>query len=335
MGTSLASPFDLRHLHLRNRLVMPPMATGMAGDDGQLTVSHVEHYRKRASAGVGLIIFEHSYVHLDGRYERGQAGIDRDDLLGGFREVTSAVKSEGAAIALQITHAGSAATRESMGTRLLGPSPVLHPVMGRGVPEELTAAEMHLIARMFAAAATRASEAGFDAVEIHGAHGYLLSQFLSPLTNIRSDEYGGTLENRMRFPLEVTRAVRAAVGTDFPLLYRLGAWDGVKDGLMLDDAVTVAAALLEAGVDMVDVSGGMCGSRPDFLQGTQGYFVPLAARIRRESGAPVICAGGITEPEFANRLVKYDRVDLVGAGRALLTDADWARRALDQAMAED
>ncbi|MGE5485339.1 MAG: NADH:flavin oxidoreductase [Ignavibacteriales bacterium] len=330
---SLASPFSARRLHLRNRLVMPPMATGMARENGDLTPSHVEHYRKRAAAGVGLIIFEHSYVDLDGKCGPGQAAVDRDTLVDGFREVTKVVKGEGAAIALQITHAGSAAAHECRERRLLGPSPVPHPE-GQGVPEELTVAEIARITDLFAAAAARAVKAGFDGVEIHGAHGYLLGQFLSPLTNLRTDEYGGTIDNRMRFPVQVTRAVRAAVGPDYPVLYRLGAWDGVKGGLMLDDAVKVAGALLEAGVDIIDVSGGMCGSRPDFLQGVQGYFVPLAARIRKESGAPVICTGGITEPEFANRLIKYDRVDLVGVGRALLADPDWARSALEYSRDE-
>ncbi len=328
MTPGLLSPFRVKNLELRNRLVMPPMATSMAGENGHLTPSHVEHYRKRAAAGVGLIIFEHAYIHPGGKSKPGQAAIDRDEMVTGFREVTGAVKGEGAAIALQITHAGSAADPGSPGLRRVGPSAVAHPTWGT-VPEELTADEIAQIVGWFGEAAKRAIAAGFDAAEIHGAHGYLLNQFLSPLTNVRTDEYGGSPENRMRLPLEVVRAVREAVGPDYPLLYRLGAWDGTKGGLMIDDAARVARALVEAGVDVVDVSGGMCGSRPDFLQGVQGYFVPLAARIRKEAGVPVICAGGITEPEFANRLVKYDRVDLVGVGRAMLADPGWARKALD------
>ncbi|MCR4398105.1 MAG: NADH:flavin oxidoreductase [Firmicutes bacterium] len=326
----LLSPFDLRGLRIRNRLVMPPMATGLAGPDGEARPAHVEHYRVRAEAGVGLIILEHTFVHPDGRLGNGQLGLHHDGLVQGLREVVRAIKGAGAVAAVQLNHCGSAA-EPLPGRSPLGPSPIPHP--SRGVlPRELTTSEIERIRDCFAAAAKRAVSAGFDAIEIHGAHGYLLGQFLSPLTNRREDRYGGDAEGRMRFPLEVVRAVRSAVGPDVPLLYRLGAWDGMKGGLTLGDVLPAARALVDAGVDVLDVSGGFCGSSPEFLQGVQGYFVPLAASLRKETPAPVICTGGITEPEFADRLVRYERADLVGVGRPQLEDPRWAEKCLRTIM---
>ena len=166
-----------------------------------------------------------------------------------------------------------------------------------------------------------------DAVEIHGAHGFLLSQFLSPLSNKRGDEYGGKLEGRMRFPLRVVTRVKEEVG-DLSLLYRLGADDMKPGGLSLGESRVVARKLVERGVDAIDVSGGMMGSRPEALQGTPGYFVPLAEEIKRVVDVPVVGVGGIKTAGFANDVVVKGRVDLVAVGRALLADADWASKAV-------
>jgi 2,4-dienoyl-CoA reductase-like NADH-dependent reductase (Old Yellow Enzyme family) len=179
----------------------------------------------------------------------------------------------------------------------------------------------------FTRAAERAIHARFDGVELHGAHGFLLNQFSSPLTNRRTDAYGGTLEKRLRFPLELVEQVKARIGNHL-LLYRLGADDLDPNGISLDDSITFASKLVDAGVDILDVSGGICGSRPPQLKGTQGFFISQAHQIKTHVSVPVIGVGGIIDPRFANTLIIDEKVDLVAVGRALLNDSHWAEQAL-------
>ncbi len=181
----------------------------------------------------------------------------------------------------------------------------------------------------FAAAARRAQAAGFDAVEVHGAHGYLLSQFASPLTNQREDEYGGSLWGRFKLPLDVIGAVRDALPADYPILYRFGADDLMAGGLTPDEAVQVAPRLLRAGVDLLDVSGGL-GGDGSLVYKQQGFFVPLAARVKQASGGLVVGIGAITEPDYADRVIREGQVDLVAVGRPILKDPHWATAALAQ-----
>jgi 2,4-dienoyl-CoA reductase-like NADH-dependent reductase (Old Yellow Enzyme family) len=193
---------------------------------------------------------------------------------------------------------------------------------------ELQVEEIEALTEAFAIAAERAIRAGFDGVEVHGAHGFLLNQFFSPLTNRRRDEYGGSLENRMRFPLEVIERVKEKIGGRL-LLYRLGSDDLDPAGTRIEDSQKFAAKLEEAGVDIIDVSGGLCGSRPERLQGIQGYFISQAQQIKKIVDIPVIGVGGITEPEFADRVIRDGKVDLVAVGRELLKDPDWALKAIE------
>ena len=180
--------------------------------------------------------------------------------------------------------------------------------------------------RLFGEAARRACKAGFDAVEIHGAHGFLLNQFASPLSNRRTDEYGGTFEKRIRFPLKVVEEVRKTVGSGFPLLYRLGTSDGQEGGVTISECQAFARKLVEAGINLVDVSGGLVGSRPEGLV-SQGYFLPQAQKIKQAVEVPVIGVGGIKDPKFADEAIRQERVDLVAVGRALLVDPDWSLNA--------
>lgn len=196
-----------------------------------------------------------------------------------------------------------------------------------GNARKLRGEEIEALAEAFAMAAERAMRAGFDGVEVHGAHGFLLNQFFSPLTNRRRDKYGGSLENRMRFPLEVVERVKEKVGGRL-LLYRLGSDDLDSAGTRIEDSQKFAVKLEEAGVDIIDVSGGLCGSRPDQLQNRQGYFIPQAQQIKKVIDIPVIGVGGITEPEYANKLIQEGKVDLVAVGRGLLEDPDWAIKAI-------
>ena len=185
-----------------------------------------------------------------------------------------------------------------------------------------------ILADDFALAAERAVKAGFDGVELHGAHGYLLNQFYSPLFNRREDEFGGSLEKRMRFPLLVVEKVRRSLGSRL-LLYRLGSDDLAPYGTHIEDSIVFAQKLEESGVDILDVSGGMCGSEPRQLRQIKGYFVPQAAAIKKAVSIPVIGVGGITEPEFADKLVSEGKVDLVAVGRAFWSDSQWAEKAIE------
>lgn len=321
----LFTEFQLKGLRLKNRVVMPPMANNLATEAGEVTDRLVEHYARRA-ATVGLIIVEHAYTLPEGRINANQLGVYDDGLVAGLRRITEAVHQAGGKVALQITHGGSAAPAEVIMQAPVAPSPVPHP-LGGDLPTPLRVEELGRIVEAFARAARRVKEAGFDVVEVHGAHGYLLNQFYSPLTNHRTDEYGGSRGARLRFPLEVARAVRTAVGPEYPVFFRLGADDRLPGGLTVEDAVWAAPLLAEAGVDLLDVSGGICGSRPEGLSG-QGYFSPLSAAVRKVSAVPVLLTGGITEPAAAEELLRRGRADLVGVGRALLRDPDWAVKAM-------
>ncbi|MGB9868105.1 MAG: tRNA-dihydrouridine synthase [Bacillota bacterium] len=322
----LFSPIRVNQLLIPNRIVMPPMATYMATEEGAITQQVIQHYRDRASAG--LVIVEHCYVRKQGRVNPRQIGIHSPEMLEGLRALARAVHEAGGRIAIQISHAGSATTQEVSGEQPVGPSDVVHPVRGKPdrPPRAFLEEELPALAQDYARAASMAREAGFDAVEIHGAHGYLLNQFTSPLTNHRTDVYGGSLENRWRFPIQVVRAVREAVGKDYPVIYRIGADDYMPGGITLEESVQAVSWLIEAGVDMLDVSGGLCGAYPDWAK-EPGYFVPLARRIKQVAKVPVIGVGGISDPRFAEKLVAEGQVDLVAVGRAMLKDPDWVSKA--------
>ena len=325
--TDLFSPLTIKNLTLKNRIVLPPMANNMADDSGAVTDAHVAHYVRRAKAGVGMVIVEHAYIRRDGRVNARQLGIHDDGLIPGLRRLAEAVKACDTVVGIQITHGGGKVTQATAGTQPLAPSDGLVPG-GSEAARALTQAEVEAVAQAFVAAARRALAAGFDFVEVHGAHGYLLSQFLSPLANRRSDAYGGGLIGRLALPLQVVRAVRQVVDDKHLLLYRLGASDYMPDGLTEAEGRQAARSLAAAGVDLLDISGGLNGSEPPGWDKTsQGYYVPMAAAIRTEVDIPVVVAGGITDPHFANRVVAEGRVDLVAIGRAMLADAEWAVRA--------
>lgn len=324
---NLLTPLSFSGLHLRNRIVMPPMWSGQATPEGGVTDAIVEYHRKRAAAGCGLIIVEHSFVHPRGRHSSTQLGVYSDTLIDGLSRLAAAVKAEGAVVALQISHAGSKGSSAVLAERPLAPSAIQHPGEENGeMPEALQAAQISEVVMAFGQAARRALQAGFDAVEIHGAHGFLLSQFLSPLTNRRTDEFGGTLENRARLHLLIVDEVRRQVGAGMPVFVRLGAHDEMPGGLELEEACRTARWLVEHGAALIDVSGGLQGARG--IGKGPGYFVPYAAVLKAWVTVPVIVTGGIREPGFADRIVLEGKADLVGIGRAMLEDADWAAKAI-------
>jgi NADPH2 dehydrogenase len=315
----LLSSLTVKGLRLKNRIVMPPVATGLATAEGAVTDRLIKHYTRRSKA-LGLLIVEHSYVALDGKLSERQLGICDDSLVSGLKKLSNSVHATGTPVVIQINHAGRRANKEITGRQPAAPSPTTN-------ARVLAVKEIETLSGMYAKAAERAMKAGFDGVEIHGAHGFLLNQFFSPLANKRSDKYGGSLENRIRFPLEVIERVKEKVGGRL-ILYRLGSVDLDPEGTQIEDSKRFAAKMEEAGVDIIDVSGGLCGDSPARLQGTQGYFIPEAEEIKKVVNVPVIGVGGITDPEYANTFIMDGKVDLVAVGRGLLDDPEWAIKAV-------
>lgn len=323
---SLDSELFVKSLRLRNRVVLPPMATELASPEGEVTNELLMHYMLLSSC-VGLVIVEHAYISPEGRYSYRQLSIWRDELIEGLSKLSSVIKRHGAVAVIQLNHAGGRANPAICNCKPIAPSPIPVP-RGFDIPREMTSEDFERVLKAFKEAAIRAIRAGFDGVEIHGAHGYLLNQFLSPITNKRIDEFGGTLEGRMKFPLTVVEEVRRVTKGRL-LMYRLGADDMLEGGFTIDEAIRVAIKLVEIGVDIIDVSGGLCGAAPSQLQGIQGFFVSLAEKIKRFVDVPVIGVGGIEDPCFANKLITEDRIDLVAVGRAHLKNPHWCCEALN------
>lgn len=325
----LFDTLEVAGTHLRNRIVMPPMDMQHATARGEVTDRAVESYRKRAAGGVGLVIVEHSYVRPEGKIGARQLGIYDDSLVAGLGRLVDAIKGNGAVAAIQISHGGRTALPEVTRVQPVAPSALTSP--GDPVmPRALTTAEVRDFVESYGDAGRRAHQAGFDAVEIHGAHGYLVNQFVSPFSNRRVDEFGGTEENRFRFPLEIVRSIKRKAGADFLIFYRLSASEYVPGGLSLSDTQALAKRLAEAGVKVMDVSSGVPAS--SFLgkgqvEALPGYMVPLAAGIKSAVTAPVMAVGRLNSPLMAADIVAGNQADLVAFGRALLKDPNWAANA--------
>jgi 2,4-dienoyl-CoA reductase-like NADH-dependent reductase (Old Yellow Enzyme family) len=319
---SLTSPLNIRSLHLKNRLVFPPMRSRKAALDGYVSDDIIKHYADRAE-GPGLVIIEHAYISDNGRVSP-QLGINDDKFIPGLSRLVDAVHAKGAAIILQINHTGSVSTKEIIGQQPVAPSPIKQPKRaGAEVPRALTTNEIRDIIDDFALAAVRAQQAGFDGVELHNAHGFLLSQFCSPHTNHRADEYGGSVANRIRLSVQAAQAIRKKIGNRYPLFCRFGAMDLLPEGLTLNEGIEMAHYLVEAGIDVLDVSSSMGGAIPQTVQG-EGFFIPQAEAIRTAVETPVVGVGGIVTPQYANRVIEAARVDLVAVGRAIWDNPRWA-----------
>ena len=328
--SGLFSELDVAGRRLTNRIVLPPMATERAEESGSPSTATVDWYADIAKAGMALVVVEHSFVTPEGRLSSRQLSVASDDVIRGHHAVADAIHAAGCLCAAQINHAG-ANRRPDMPGRTVGPSP--HPYPGAAaVPEQLTATEIAGIVRAFGSAARRVRESGYDFVEVHCAHGYLLSQFLSPLTNHRSDAYGGTPARRRRFLLEVVEEVTAAVAGSLPVMVRLGISDNppaavlYEGGLTLAEGIQAARALDEAGVAILDLSAGICGSRPAGIAG-EAYYRAFAEAVRPAVRCRIVCTAGITMPAIADDIVRTGTADLVGIGRALAADHAWIRRA--------
>ncbi len=310
-------------LVLRNRIVMPPMATNFAEQSGEVTERLIRYLERRAQGGVGLIIAEGAYISKEGQGFSGEVGAHHDGLIPGLTRLAGTVREAGAKIALQLIHAGRQTRSAVTGCPIVGPSAIPCPAV-RQVPVALSRDAICRIVDEFGQAARRAKEAGFDGVEIHGAHGYLLHQFLSPLSNQRKDEYGGSKENRVRFAHEVVQAVRKAAGPDFPILFRIDAEEFLEGGIDLALACYYCETLAPR-VDALHVSAGSYGSRAWIVQPyfhEPGLLAPLAGEIKTKVSIPVIAVGRIHSPELAEKVLARGDADFIAVGRGLLADPD-------------
>ena len=330
---TLFSPFAIGNLRLKNRILMAAMGNNFSHPDGTVSDRAIAYYTARAHGGAGLIITETSPVSLPGRHRtRGICAYD-DSFLPGLRRLTDSVHGEGGAAALQLHHAGRLADPGITGVPALAPSPIAR-TAGGPVSKEMSPEEIEATIADFAAAARRAKRAGFDAVEVHGAHGYLIHQFLSPRLNHRKDSYGGSPENRGRLALEVLRRVRKEVGEAFPVIFRLSAREYVEGGYLLEEAVDWAVEAERAGASALHVSGGTTESLAGAarvippMAFPEGFHLPLAAAIKQQVRIPVIAVGRLGNPEVAERVLREGPADLIAAGRAFLCDPHWPRKAL-------
>ncbi len=321
-------------LQIRNRIVMPAMGTNFTGLDGVVCNRNLQYYGERARGGAGLIITEASYIDKTTKSRPQAIGSSEDRFIPGLRRLTDAIRAEGAASCIQLIHAGKLAPSRVIGCTPLAPSAIPHAATGE-VPHAMSREDISYIVACFAAAAGRAVEAGFDAVEVHGAHGYLLHQFLSPLSNCRNDEYGGSFENRARFPLEVVRAVRDRVGRDFPIIYRLSVTEFMEGGFTIAEMIQLARWAEAEGVAALNVSVGTNATAYASAQVVQTmYFEPgslakYARMIKDAVSIPVIAVGRINEPQLAEAILARGDADFIATGRAFTADPHWPQKAFE------
>ena len=320
----LSAPLNIGNFALTNRIVMPPLLIYKAGDDGLVTQAHIEHYRR--STGPGLIIVEGAAVLSEGRINRRQLGIFDDDHIDGLTQLAKTIHAGGAVAGIQIHHAGALAFKET-GKR--GIKQLASALVRLGRQQFMTLGLRH-IREAFGAATRRAVEAGFDIIEIHGAHGYLFSQFLSPLKNWRIDRYGGKLENRRRLLLEVYQEVHSKAAGRALATVRLGVADGHRGGLILADGLSTASALEKDGAELLDISSGS-GTPPSIRSEGSPFSgrLHLAWEAKQALSIPVIGGGGIRHPDLAEKALQEGMADLIYVGKGMLADPAWARKTIE------
>lgn len=324
----LNKPLNTDKLLLKNRLIMPPMATAKSGADGKVSEEILEYYDEKSKGGyISLIIIEHSFVSQQGKASSNQMSIAQESMVGELKKLAETIHKNGCKTIMQINHAGSAANTEVTGMEIVGPSAVPNPFGTGMTPRELQKNEIGAIVNEFKEAAIRVKNAGFDGVEIHSAHGYLLNQFLSPITNKREDEYGGDITGRIKIHKDIVKSVREAVGESFPIFMRLGAADYMDGGLTIEDSKLAAQQLEKAGVDILDISGGLSRYTIPGVN-EEGYFTSLSKTIKEVVSIPVIVTGGIVNSKTADDILSRGEADLIGVGRAIYKDSNWAKNAM-------
>jgi dimethylglycine catabolism A len=331
----LLTPARIGSVEIRNRIVMPPMTTRTADEEGYVTDDTLAYYLARARGGVGLITIEMASPEKAGRHRRREVGIYDDRFLPGLTRLVEEIHRTGAKASIQLGHGGGHTRMDICGETPIAPSAIPHPVYETTfetiVPEEMTKARIDATIAAHAAAAVRARTAGFDCVEVHAAHGYLISQFHAPFENRRSDMYGGSLENRARFGLEVLRAVKAAV-PGMPVVYRLSVEDFFPGGLPFDEGRQIAVWAAQAGADALHVTAGHYRSLPSAqvvlppMTFPDATFLDFAASVKRAVRVPVIAVGRLGDPATATAAVASGKTDFIALGRTLIADPQWVEK---------
>jgi len=326
----LFTPGKIGSLHIPNRIVRSATAEGMADAEGRPLPQLTRLYQDLARGGVGLIITGHMYVHPSGKAHSEMCGIYAEDLIPDLAKLADAVHQENGLVAVQINHGGMQCSKETV-PETIAPSAMDADFLERPA-REMTPDEITGLIQAYGLAARRVREAGFDGVQIHAAHGFLISEFLSPFVNHRTDEWGGDIKNRMRFLREVCRAVREQVGPDYPVLIKLGMMDGVESGLTSDEGSQVIAALEGMGFNGVEISGGIGGTRnlnvPKGIrtESDEAYFLPLAQQARLVTQLPIILVGGFRSRTVMEQVLNDGYADFISLCRPLISEPDLPNR---------
>lgn len=336
MFPNLFSPAKIGTLTVKNRVIKAPQSTGLSNMDGTVSERLLRHYEELAKGGTGLIVVEYAYVDkIASKSAHCQLGICDKEMIPGLSWLADVIRDNGAVPGIQIEHCGR---QKFLGSQPIKSAssvawPTLYNQYGlEAIPEEMSIEEIHEVVRAFGDAAVRAVNAGFELIEIHGAHGYLLTNFLSTHTNHRTDMYGGTLQNRMRIVVEIVRDIRAKIGPDFPLTIRLSGTDYEPDGFGIEETIQVAKVLEREGIDAIHVSGGdhhqmIHQVTPMCLSVCHNTWA--AEAINKEISIPVIASGSITLPEYAEEIIAGGKADFVGLGRPLWADQYWPKKAME------
>lgn len=333
---TLFSPFSIVTLKIKNRIVMPPMATHYATPEGFVTDQQIGYYVERAKGGVGYITTEHTGILQQGKASWKMILIHTDEHAAKIKKLIEAVHEAEGKIVVQINHAGRQTSSEITGMPIVGASPIPGPPKNE-IPRELSVAEIEEIIEAFSAAAQRVKEAGADGVEIHMAHGYLICSFLSPFTNKRSDRYGGDVQGRSRLAVEVLQSVRSRIGPDFPIICRLSADEYLQGGLRIEETKQIAKTLEEKGANALHISAcnvvtGYLNQPPYYVE--EGVFVHLAEAVKAQVDIPVITVGRIRSPIMADQIIRDGKADLISMGRALIADPHLPQKAKDGRLEE-
>ena len=325
----LFSQFRIKNIELKNRIVMPGLASFLVRTGGTVTDQTIEHYRRRAAGGPSMVIMEACAVSPEGVVSSNQARIDHDRFVEGLSKIAAVLKTEGAVAALQIHHSGRQTSATVIKQKPLAPSNLPCPTI-RGEVQPLTIDGIQELVQKFADAAVRARDAGFELIEIHGAHGYLINQFLSKFSNVREDKYGGDITGRTRFASEIIQAIRERLGKEFPISFKISAQEFISGGLDVSESIQILKLLIKAGIDVVQVSAGNDATpewicQPMFME--KACLSESAAAIKKELDIPVMAVGRINDPLIANEIIAKKKADLVCMGRGLLADPEMPNKA--------
>jgi 2,4-dienoyl-CoA reductase-like NADH-dependent reductase (Old Yellow Enzyme family) len=327
--SKLWEPIRIGSMELKNRFIMAPMFTCMAAPGGEVSDEIVDYYERRAKGGAAMIIVEIAAVHPQGAICDRELLLCDDKYIPGMSRIAEAIKKHDCKAVLQVHHPGRQADSKVTGLPTVGPSPVPWADFA-DVPRELTVAEIEELIECYAEAGRRTRDAGFDGVQFHGAHGYLICQFFSPLSNKRTDDYGGDVHKRAKFGVDIVKLAREKLGPQYPILFRISGSEIEEGGLTTEETRVIAKLLQDAGVDCIDVSAGYYGtsewtSQPAFMK--PGCLVKFATEVRREVDVPVVTVGRINDPRLAENILEEDNADIIALGRPLLADPDYPLKA--------